>query len=46
VLSVESVGLPSVVMYGDYGEGRCRGLSMDWNGGDGSIPSGVVGSHA
>jgi hypothetical protein len=34
VLSVESVGLPSVMMWGDYGEVRCCGLSKDWNGGE------------
>jgi hypothetical protein len=27
MLSVESVGLPSVVMWGDCGEVRCCGLS-------------------
>jgi hypothetical protein len=35
VLSVESVGLPSVVMCGDRGEVRCCGLSKVWNGGEG-----------
>jgi hypothetical protein len=35
VLSVESVGLPSVVMWGDRGDVRCCGLSKDWNGGEG-----------
>jgi hypothetical protein len=35
VLSVESVGLPSVVMLGDRGETRCCGLSKVWNGRDG-----------
>jgi hypothetical protein len=35
VLSVESVGLPSVVMSGDHGEVRCCGLSKVWNGGEG-----------
>jgi hypothetical protein len=33
--SVESIGLPSVVMWGDRGEIRCYGLSKVWNGGDG-----------
>jgi hypothetical protein len=32
VLSIESVGLPSVVMWGDRGEIRCCGLSKVWNG--------------
>jgi hypothetical protein len=45
-VSIESVGLPSVVMRGDCGEDRCCGLSMVWNGRDGSIPSGDVDSHA
>jgi hypothetical protein len=35
VLSVESVGLPFVVMLGDRGEIRCCGLSKVWNGGQG-----------
>jgi hypothetical protein len=35
VLSVKSVGLPSVVMWGDRGEVQCRGLSKDRNGGEG-----------
>jgi hypothetical protein len=35
VLSVESVGLPSVVMRGDRGEIRCCGLSQVCNGGEG-----------
>jgi hypothetical protein len=35
VLSVESLGLPSVVMCGDHGEIRCCGLSKVWNGGEG-----------
>jgi hypothetical protein len=35
VLSVESVGLPSVVMRGDHGEIRCCGLSQVCNGGEG-----------
>jgi hypothetical protein len=35
VLSVESVGLPSIVMWGDRGEFRCYGLSKVWNGGEG-----------
>jgi hypothetical protein len=46
VLSVESVGLPSVVMCGDRGEIRCCGLSKIWNGGDGWNPSGDVVCHA
>jgi hypothetical protein len=32
---VESVGLLSVVMWGDRGEVRCCGLSKVWNGGEG-----------
>jgi hypothetical protein len=39
VLSVESVGLPSIVMWGDRGEVRCYGLSKVWNGGDDLNPS-------
>jgi hypothetical protein len=35
VLSVESVGLPSVEMLGDHGEIRCCVLSKVWNGGAG-----------
>jgi hypothetical protein len=35
VLSVESIGLPSIVMRGDRGEDRCNGLSKDWSGGEG-----------
>jgi hypothetical protein len=35
VLSVESVGLPSVMIWGDHGEIRCCGLSKIWNGGEG-----------
>jgi hypothetical protein len=35
VLSVESVGLPSVVMCGDRGEIRCCGLDKVWNGWEG-----------
>jgi hypothetical protein len=46
VLSVESVGLPSVMMRGDRGEVRCYGLSKDWNGGDGWNPSWDMVSHA
>jgi hypothetical protein len=35
VLSVESVGLPSIVMWGDRGEIRCYVLSNVWYGGEG-----------
>jgi hypothetical protein len=35
VLSVESVGLPSVGMLGDHGEIRCCVLSKVWNSGAG-----------
>jgi hypothetical protein len=35
VLSVESVGLQSVMMAGDRGEIRCCSLSKVWNGGKG-----------
>jgi hypothetical protein len=35
VFSVESVGLPSAVMWGDRGEVRCCGLSKVWNAGEG-----------
>jgi hypothetical protein len=42
VLSVENVGLSSVMMLGDRCEVRCCGLSKIWNGGDGWISSGVV----
>jgi hypothetical protein len=42
VLSVESVGLPYIVMRGDRGEVRCYGLSKVWNGGDGWNSSGDV----
>jgi hypothetical protein len=35
VWSVESVGLPSVVMCSDRGEIRCYGLSKVWMGGEG-----------
>jgi hypothetical protein len=35
VLSVDSVGLPFVMMLGDRGEIRCCGLSKVWNGGQG-----------
>jgi hypothetical protein len=31
---IESFSLPSVMLWGDHGEDRCRGLSMGWNGGD------------
>jgi hypothetical protein len=44
--SIESVGLPSIVMCGDRGEDRCCGLSKVWNGGDGWNPSGDVVCHA
>jgi hypothetical protein len=44
--SIESVGLPSVVMCGDRGGVRCCGLSKVWNGGDGWNPSGDVVCHA
>jgi hypothetical protein len=46
VLSVESVGLPSVVMCGDRGEIRCCGLRNVWNGGDCWNLSGDVACHA
>jgi hypothetical protein len=36
---VLSVCLPSVLMLDDRGEDRSCGLSMDWNGRDGWIPS-------
>jgi hypothetical protein len=36
-VSIECVGLPSIVILGDRGEDRCRGLIMDWIGGDGWI---------
>jgi hypothetical protein len=35
VLSVQSVGLPSIVMWGDHGEIPCCGLRKVWNGGEG-----------
>jgi hypothetical protein len=35
VLSVESIGLPSVMMRGDHGEVRCCGLNKVWNHGEG-----------
>jgi hypothetical protein len=35
VLSVESVGLTSVIIWGDRGEIRWCGLSKVWNGGEG-----------
>jgi hypothetical protein len=35
VLSVESVGLPSIMMWGDRGEIWYCGLSMVWNGREG-----------
>jgi hypothetical protein len=38
VVSVESVGLPSITMCGDRGEVRCCCLSKGWNGGDGWNP--------
>jgi hypothetical protein len=46
VLIVESVGLPSVMMWGDRGDIRCYGLSKVWNGGDSWNPSGDVVCHA
>jgi hypothetical protein len=46
VLSVKSVGLPSVMKWGDRGEVRCCGLSKVSNGGDDWISSGVVVSLA
>jgi hypothetical protein len=46
VLSVESVGLPFVMMGGDRGEIRCCGLSKVWSGGDGWNPLGDVVCHA
>jgi hypothetical protein len=46
VLRVKSVGLPSVVMWGDRGEVQCCGLSKVWNGGDGWNPSDDVAGHA
>jgi hypothetical protein len=45
-VSIESVGLPFVVMWGDRGEDECCGLSMGWNDGDSWNPSGDVDSHA
>jgi hypothetical protein len=39
---IESFGLPSIVMLGDRGEDRCRGLIMGWNGRDDWIPSSDV----
>jgi hypothetical protein len=45
-VSIESVGPPSIEMWGDRGEDHCCGLSMGWNGGDGWILSGDVDSHA
>jgi hypothetical protein len=44
--SIESVGLPSNVMWGDRGEVQCCGLSKVWNGGDGWSSSGDVVCHA
>jgi hypothetical protein len=44
--SVESAGLPSVVMQGDRGEVRCCRLSKVCNGGDGWNLSGDVFCHA
>jgi hypothetical protein len=35
MLSVESIGLPSVVMWGDRGDIQCCGLSNVWNSGEG-----------
>jgi hypothetical protein len=46
MLSVESAGLPSIVMCGDRGEAQCCGLIKVWNCGGGWIPSSVVVSHA
>jgi hypothetical protein len=46
MLSVESVGLPSVMMSSDRGEIRCCGSSKVWNGGDGWNPLGDVVCHA
>jgi hypothetical protein len=46
VWSVEIVGLPSIVMWGDRGEFRCCGLSKVWNGRDGWNLSGDVVCHA
>jgi hypothetical protein len=45
-VSIESVGLPSIVMWGDHGEDRCYGLSMGWNGEDGWNLLGDVDSQA
>jgi hypothetical protein len=42
VLSVESVGLLSVMIWGNRSEIRCCALSNVWNGGDGWNPSGDV----
>jgi hypothetical protein len=44
--SVESAGLPSVVMRDNRGEVRCCGLSKVWSGGDGLNPSGDMVCHA
>jgi hypothetical protein len=33
-INVESVGLPSVEMRVDHGEGQCCGLNKGWNDGD------------
>jgi hypothetical protein len=44
--SIESVGLPSVVMRGDHGEVRYCGLSKIWNGGEGWNLLGDVVCHA
>jgi hypothetical protein len=46
VLSVESVGLPSVVIGGDRGGIRWCGLSKVWSGGNSWNPSDDVVSHA
>jgi hypothetical protein len=46
MLSVESVGLPSVLMRCDHGEVRCCGLIKVWNVVDSWILSGVIVSHA
>jgi hypothetical protein len=42
---VLSVGLPSIMIWGDHGEDQCCGLSKGWNGGDGWILLGDVDSY-